>query len=153
MFQIRLCSVLFRLFVFMIYWTEADAVAQRCSVKRFFLEISQNLATGFRSQTCNFIKIETLAQLLSCGFCEIFKNTFSYKTPLVAASAEVYSEPCQRFKMELFAKIVSDCKSINFFHKSFILRCLTGLWIRLCRIQGKLLAHVFYMLKYITCLK
>ena len=120
MFQIRLCSVLFRLFVFMIYWTEADAVAQRCSVKRFFLEISQNLATGFRSQTCNFIKIETLAQLLFCGFCEIFKNTFSYKTPLVAASAEVYSEPCQRFKMELFAKIVSDCKSINFFHKSFI---------------------------------
>ena len=29
---------------------------------------------------------ETLAQLLSCEFCEISKNTFSYKTPPVAAS-------------------------------------------------------------------
>ena len=26
-----------------------------------------------------------LAQVLSCEFCEIFKNTFSYRTPLVAA--------------------------------------------------------------------
>ena len=25
----------------------------------------------------SFIKIETLAQVLSCEFCEIFKNTFS----------------------------------------------------------------------------
>ena len=35
---------------------------------------------------CNFIKKETLAQVFSCEFCEISKNnTFSYKTPLVAA--------------------------------------------------------------------
>ena len=27
-------------------------------------------------QACNFIKKETLAQVLSCEFCEIFKNTF-----------------------------------------------------------------------------
>ena len=26
-------------------------------------------------QACNFIKKETLAQVLSCEFCEIFKNT------------------------------------------------------------------------------
>ena len=37
-----------------------EVVAQRCTVKKMFLEISQ--------------------------FCEISKNTFSYKTPLVAAS-------------------------------------------------------------------
>ena len=37
-------------------------------------------------QACNFIKKETLAQLLSCEFCEISKNTFSYRTPPVAAS-------------------------------------------------------------------
>ena len=30
---------------------------------------------------CNFIKKETLALVLSCGFCEISKNTFCYKTP------------------------------------------------------------------------
>ena len=31
---------------------------------------------------CNFIKKETLAQVFSCQFCEISKNTFSYRTPL-----------------------------------------------------------------------
>ena len=35
---------------------------------------------------CNFIKKEALAQVFSCEFCEISKNTFFYKTPLVAAS-------------------------------------------------------------------
>ena len=33
-----------------------------------------------------FFKRETLAPLFSCDFCEIFKNTFSYRTPLVAES-------------------------------------------------------------------
>ena len=28
------------------------------------------------SQSCNFIKKETLAQVFSCEFCEISKNTF-----------------------------------------------------------------------------
>ena len=32
----------------------------------------------------SFIKKETLAQALSCEFCDIFKNT--YRTPLVAVS-------------------------------------------------------------------
>ena len=29
------------------------------------------------AEACNFIKKETLAQVFSCEFCEIFKNTFS----------------------------------------------------------------------------
>ena len=32
------------------------------------------------------LKKETLAQVFSCDFCEISKNTFYYKIPLVAAS-------------------------------------------------------------------
>ena len=36
--------------------------------------------------TCNFIKKEALGQVFSCEFCEIFKNSFFYRTPLVAAS-------------------------------------------------------------------
>ena len=52
------------------------------------------------------------------NFCEISKNTFSYRAPLVAASAEVYSEPCQHFKMELFAKIVNNWKLLTFFTKA-----------------------------------
>ena len=38
------------------------------------------------AQTCNFIKKETLAQVLSCQLCEISGNTVYYKSPLVAAS-------------------------------------------------------------------
>ena len=36
-------------------------------------------------KACNFIKIETLAQVFYCEFCDISKNTFSYRTTLVAA--------------------------------------------------------------------
>ena len=47
-----------------------EAVVKSCSVKK----------------ACNFIKKETLAQVLSCEFCKISKNNFFYRTPLVAAS-------------------------------------------------------------------
>ena len=39
-----------------------------------------------QASACNFIKKETLAQVFFCEFCEISKNTLSYRTPLVAAS-------------------------------------------------------------------
>ena len=37
-------------------------------------------------EACNVIKKETLAQVFSCEFCEISKNTFSYRTTQVAGS-------------------------------------------------------------------
>ena len=37
-------------------------------------------------KSCNFIKRETQAQVFSCEFCEISKNVFFYRIPLVAAS-------------------------------------------------------------------
>ena len=58
---------------------------QRCSVKKMFLKISQNSPEN--TCACNFITKETLAQVFFCKFCEISKNTFSYRTPPVAASA------------------------------------------------------------------
>ena len=56
-------------------------------MKKGVLEISQNSQETtcarviFKNkvaglQACNFIKKETLAQVLSCEFCEIFKKTF-----------------------------------------------------------------------------
>ena len=45
---------------------------------------------------CNLIKEETLAQVFSCGFCEISKNTFSFRTPPVAASRVSLSLYCQK---------------------------------------------------------
>ena len=94
----------------------------RCNHPDLFCKngVLRNLAkfTVLKSQTCNFIKIETLPQAFSSDFCEIFKMTFSYRTPPVAASAEVYSEPCQKFKKELFAKIVNDWKSLTIVTKA-----------------------------------
>ena len=46
---------------------------------------------------CNFIKKETLAQVFSCEICEISKNTFSYRTPPVAA----YMLPTEMIKAAL----------------------------------------------------
>ena len=37
-------------------------------------------------RSCNFIEKETLAQVLLCEFCKIFKNTHFYRTPPVTAS-------------------------------------------------------------------
>ena len=78
---------------------ETEAVARRCSVKKVFLEISQNsqentcgrvsfLIKLFFNKAFFFIKKKTLAQVFSCEFCKISKNTFSYRTPPVAASGE-----------------------------------------------------------------
>ena len=67
--------------------------------KKVFLEISQNLpentcarvsflikfqALGLRPAT--LLKKNTLAQVFSCEFCEISKNNYFYRTPLVATS-------------------------------------------------------------------
>ena len=71
------------------------AVVRRCSVKKVFLEISQNLeentfARGsflIKLEACNFIKKETLTQVFSCEFCKTFKNTnFFHGTPTLAGS-------------------------------------------------------------------
>ena len=43
-----------------------------------------------QAHACNFIKKETLAQVFSSEFCKISKNTFSDRTPLVAASELEY---------------------------------------------------------------
>ena len=49
---------------------DIEAVVQRCSVKKVFLKISQS------------------SQENTCEFCEISKNTFFYRTPLMAAPAD-----------------------------------------------------------------
>ena len=60
----------------------SEAVALWCSAKKEFLEISQNS----QENTCNLSKKEALAQVFSYEFYKISKNTFSYRTPPVAAS-------------------------------------------------------------------
>ena len=59
---------------------------RRCSVRRCFLEISQNSLENtctrasflikLQAEACNFTKKETLAQVFSCEFYKISRNTF-----------------------------------------------------------------------------
>ena len=75
-----------------------EAAVWKCSVKKVFQEISQNsqentcVRVFFNkvAGTCNFIKKETLTQVFSCEFCEIYKNTFFHRTPPVAASETIH---------------------------------------------------------------
>ena len=76
-----------------------EAVVQMCSVKKLFLEFSQisqentcarvSFLIKMQAYACNFIKKETLAQVFSCEICEISKNIFFHRTPLVAVSANL----------------------------------------------------------------
>ena len=56
-----------------------DAAIGSVLKEKVFLEISQDSHenTCNRVQACNVIRKETLAQVFSCGFCEVFKNTFT----------------------------------------------------------------------------
>ena len=73
----------------------SEAVFRRCSVKRCSLNFTK--FTGKQlCQSLFFNKVadlrpakETLAHLFSCELCEFFKNTFFYRTTLVAFS-EIY---------------------------------------------------------------
>ena len=47
--------------------------------------VRQGLFFNKVAGACNFIKKGALAQVFSCEFCEISKNTFFYGTPLVVA--------------------------------------------------------------------
>ena len=51
-----------------------------------FLEISQNSQENACASLSFFIKKETPAQVFSCEFYDIFKNTFSYRIFPVAVS-------------------------------------------------------------------
>ena len=56
----------------------AEAVVQRCSVKKVFLNISQNSQENTFAwlSTRNFIKKETLVQVFYCELFEILRTPF-----------------------------------------------------------------------------
>ena len=94
-----------------------------------FLKIPQNLQENIcarasffikmQASACNFIKEQTPAQVFSCEFGEIFKNTVLYRTTPMAtskhwtnsASAGSYSFPlkCNLWKVHL--QKIQDPKS------------------------------------------
>ena len=92
-----------------------EAVVQRCSVKKVFLEISLNSqentcarvsflkelqAKIFRKINISYPLIRTrttLAQVFSCEVSGISKNIFFHKTPLVAASGSILVHKSTQF--------------------------------------------------------
>ena len=67
----------------------SEAVVQRYSLKKVLLEILQN------SQENTCVRVSFLIKLEALGlreFCKISKNTFSYRTPPVAASGNDWSK-------------------------------------------------------------
>ena len=67
-------------------------------------------------QVCNFIKKEALAHVFSCEFCEISKNTFSYRTPPVATSKPRLTEGVSRIPPNVIKKETLD----KFFPVNFV---------------------------------
>ena len=68
-----------------------EAAVQICSVKKVFLEISQNSQENTCARVSFLIKLkkkkkETLELMFSCEFCEISKNIYFYRTTPVVAS-------------------------------------------------------------------
>ena len=54
----------------------------RCSIEKGVLKYFTKFTWKHLCQSLFFNKVaETLAQVFSCRFCEIFKNTFFYRTP------------------------------------------------------------------------
>ena len=53
-----------------------------------------------RPQVCNFIEKEPLAQVFSCEFCEISKNTFSTE-PIQTTASGVWENADGNYKKEL----------------------------------------------------
>ena len=71
--------------------TNSEAVVQKCSAKKLFLEIRKiqrrtPVPGSLFKKSC---RPETLVQVFSCELCEISKNTLIHRTPLVAASANL----------------------------------------------------------------
>ena len=64
---------------------------------------------------CNFIKKETLAQVFSCEFCEVSKNTFFYRIPLVAASEICHNENTPGFLVIIDFEQAFDSLDYDFY--------------------------------------
>ena len=61
-------------------------------LKTYYILLNQSSGAVLskRSKACNFIKKLALAQVFSCEFCEIFKNTFFYRHLRVTASNSLW---------------------------------------------------------------
>ena len=89
-----------------------------------------------------FLKKETLAQMFSCEFYEISKNTFFHRTPVVAASA--YCKHISNLSQEINLSIPEPDDENALAYKSKIL--VPGEFVLLYYTDIYLLNHLFIIM-------
>ena len=110
---------------------DSEAVDRKCSIKKGVLRNFAKFSGKYLCQSLFFHKItglrpatllkKTLAQVFSCDFCKISKNTFYYRTPLMATSDYVnISDVCFLVQIEKTSK---NLNLVSHFHWSHFHRC------------------------------
>ena len=105
------------------YFLTTEAFAQRCSVKRVFLEISQNLQENTCARVSFLIKLQVSA-------CEISVNTFFKEQLWATASVALESRSCllllmicsllyfnRKMKLSTKEKYPNGIQIFTFFHE------------------------------------
>ena len=119
------------------------SIHQRCSIensifKNFTVFTGKHLCQSLflflnscRSQACNFIK-ETLAQVFSCGFSEIFKNTFFTEHPWTTASKDTSLKTLninRSNQLNSKSRLILSCRrSLSYRNQSTDLLCKSMDW-------------------------
>ena len=104
-----------------------EAAIHRCFSKQLFLKISQFsqkntcfsvsfIKLSASKAVLNFIKKETLALVFSCEFCEISKNTFFYRTLLVAASESFWIPTQSALRLYSFPFQITQIHTLKLDH-------------------------------------
>ena len=113
MFFCEFCEISKNTFSYRTPPVAPSVFTHQCIVKSFQIKYFEEKQSAFFSfpqihfsrlwpGACNFIKKETLAQMFSCEFCEISKNTFSYRTPPVAPSVFTHECIVKSFQIKYF---------------------------------------------------
>ena len=94
------------------------AVVRKCSVKKVFLEISENshektfarvsFLINCRPKAYNFTKKQPLAQVFSCEFSETFKNLFIWNTS-AGCFCDFYVESDTILLAHVFENFCNNC--------------------------------------------
>ena len=85
----------------------------RCSVRKGVLKNFARFTGKYLSQgLCNFIKIEALAQVFSCEFCKISKNTFFIEHVWATASLDIFVDKILNVLTQKNIKAIEATESI-----------------------------------------
>ena len=126
-------------------WPRQGSHWSRSSVKkrviRNFTKFTENtcIRVSFYAEACNFIKKETLAQVFSCEFCDIFKNTYFTAGSLsVWATASAQLDPdkiVNYFFVKSCLRTVDQHSTIKFLVQFWLRQIKTTLHIMIIFLQ------------------